>query len=69
MSRKSTLAQNIKRLRKQLKLSQEELAKKAGITYSTLIKIESGVNNNPTIKTISKIAMVLRVSIDDLIRG
>ena len=35
------LAQNIKKLRNQRKLSQEELAKKAGVTYSTLIKLES----------------------------
>mgnify|MGYP000141373747 CR=1 FL=1 len=67
MSRKSTLAQNIKKLRKRLKLSQEELAKKAGITYSTLIKIESGANDNPTIKTIKRIASTLKVKVDDLL--
>jgi len=60
------LAQNIKKLRKQHKLSQEELARKAEITYSTLIKIESGSNKNPTIKTIYKIAKVFNVTIDDL---
>lgn len=60
------LAQNIKKLRKQYSLSQEELAKKAGITYSTLIKIESGANNNPTISTLKKIASTLNVSLDDL---
>jgi len=61
------LAQNIKKFRKRLKLSQEELAKKAGITYSTLIKIESGANDNPTIKTLKKIADALNVTIDELI--
>ena len=61
------LAQNIKKLRKKHKLSQEQLAKKAGITYSTLIKIESGANDNPTIKTLIKIATTLNVSIDSLI--
>ncbi len=60
------LAQNIKKLRKQHKLSQEQLAQKAGITYSTLIKIESGANSNPTIKTIKKLAGTLRISIDKL---
>jgi transcriptional regulator with XRE-family HTH domain len=60
------LAQNIKKLRKQRKLSQEELAKKAGVTYSTLIKLESGVNKNPTIKTIQQIAAALDVSLDEL---
>jgi transcriptional regulator with XRE-family HTH domain len=61
------LAKTIKDLRKKHKISQEELAKKAGITYSTLIKIESGVNDNPTIKTIRKIADALDVSMDELV--
>ncbi len=61
------LAQNIKKLRKQHKLSQEELARKADITYSTLIKIESGANKNPTINTLQKIADALKVSIDGLV--
>jgi transcriptional regulator with XRE-family HTH domain len=62
------LAQNIKKLRNQRKLSQEELAKKAGVTYSTLIKLESGVNKNPTIKTIQQIAAALEVTLDELTR-
>ncbi len=61
------LAQNIKKLRKTHKLSQEQLAKKAGITYSTLIKIESGANDNPTIKTLKRIADALNVTIDTVI--
>ncbi len=61
------LAQTIKELRKKHKISQEELARKAGITYSTLIKIESGANDNPTIKTIKKIADTLDVSLDELV--
>ena len=61
------LSQNIKKLRKKHKLSQEQLAQKAGITYSTLIKIESGANNNPTIKTVQKIAKGLDVSLDNLL--
>ncbi len=62
------LSQNIKKLRKKHKLSQEKLAQKAGITYSTLIKIETGANDNPTIKTLMKIADALNISIDSLIR-
>jgi len=62
------LAQNIKKLRKQHDLSQEELAKKAGVTYSTLIKLESGANKNPTIKTIQQIAAALEVTLDELTR-
>jgi len=62
------LAENIKKLRRRQKISQEELAKKAGITYSTLIKLESGANDNPTIKTIKKISDALNAKIDELIR-
>lgn len=61
------LAKNIKKLRKKHKLSQEQLARKAGITYSTLIKLESGANKNPTIETLRKITNALKVGVDDLI--
>jgi len=61
------LSTNIKKLRKKCKLSQEELAKKTDITYSTILKIESGVNKNPTLETLSKIADVFKVSLDELV--
>ena len=61
------LAANIKKLRKGHHLSQEQLAKKAGITYSTLIKIESGLNKNPTLETLTKIAGAFGVKIDELV--
>ena len=61
------LAKNIKKLRKQHKLSQEQLAQKAGITYSTLIKLESGANKNPTIETAQRLASAFKVGLDDLI--
>lgn len=62
------LVENIKKFRKQRKLSQEELAQKAGITYSTLIKLESGVNKNPTVKTLQQLATALDVSLDELMQ-
>lgn len=62
------LKENIKRYRKEKNLSQEELAKKAGITYTTLTKIESGHNDNPTVKTLQQIAQALEVTLDDLMR-
>ena len=63
------LSKNIKELRKKHKLSQEQLAQKAGITYSTLIKIESGVNDNPTIKTVMKIADAFGVGMETLVKN
>jgi transcriptional regulator with XRE-family HTH domain len=61
------LSENIKKLRKQHRLSQEQLAQKAGITYSTLIKIESGPNKNPTLETLTKITNVFKIKIDELV--
>ncbi len=61
------LANNIRKFRKKNKLSQEELARKANITYSTLIKIETGVNINPTIATLTKIAKALNTTLDKLV--
>jgi len=69
MSRKiSPLAKNIKKLRKQKSLSQDRLSKLADVSNNTIIKIESGGIQNPTIKTVQKIARALDVSVDNLIK-
>ena len=69
MSREiSSLAKNIKKLRKQKGLSQDRLSKLADVSNNTIIKIESGGIQNPTIKTVQKIAKALGVKMDDLIK-
>ncbi|MCR4277383.1 MAG: helix-turn-helix domain-containing protein [Candidatus Roizmanbacteria bacterium] len=65
---KSTIAENIKKYRNKIGVSQDRLSKLADITYNTIIKIESGANKNPTIETLSKIAKALSVGVDDLIK-
>jgi transcriptional regulator with XRE-family HTH domain len=60
------LSTNIKKLRKQKKLSQDKLARLADIPYNTLVKLESGKSKNPTFGTLSKLADALEVSIDKL---
>jgi len=67
-SKESTIANNIKKYRTKLGVSQDRLSKMADITYNTIIKIESGGNQNPTIDTLSKIAKALGVGVDDLIK-
>ena len=64
----SRIADNIKKYRNKLGVSQDKLSKLADVTYNTIIKIESGVNTNPTIETLSKIAKALGVGVDDLIK-
>jgi transcriptional regulator with XRE-family HTH domain len=61
------LADNIKKFRKRKELSQDKLAKLADVTHTTLVKLESGANDNPTIKTLIKIADVLEVDLDKLV--
>jgi len=65
---KSNIADNIKKYRAKLGISQDRLSKLADVTLHTITKIESGANINPTIDTIKKIASALSVSVDDLIK-
>ena len=65
---KTTIAKNIKKLRKQRGLSQDKLSKLADISHNTIIKIESGAIQSPTMNTASKIAKALDVSLDDLMK-
>ena len=65
---KSTIADNIKKYRNKIGVSQDRLSKLADVTYNTIIKIESGANKNPTIETLAKIAKALNVRVDDLIK-
>ncbi len=62
-----TLASNIKKYRQKSGLSQDQLARKAGIPYSTFLKIESGYTLNPSIQAVLSIADALSVSIDELL--
>lgn len=61
------LSINIKKLRKQKKLSQDQLARLADIPYNTLVKIESGKSSNPTFETLSKLADAFGISLDKLV--
>ncbi len=61
------LASNIKKFRQKTGLSQDQLARKAGIPYSTFLKIESGYTPNPSIQAVVSIAEALGVSIDELV--
>ncbi len=61
------LGDNIKRLRKRKSLSQDLLARKANIPYTTLTKIESKVVKNPSVSNVAKIAKALDCKIEDLL--
>ncbi|MGL5674958.1 MAG: helix-turn-helix domain-containing protein [Cellulosilyticaceae bacterium] len=57
----------IKELRKNLKLSQKELADQCGLSISYIQQIESGKKNNPSLEALTSIADVLQVNIYSLL--
>ena len=69
MNRKEkTIGEKIKEWRKMKDLTQDALAKKADMPYTTLAKIESDVIQNPSLQTITKIADGLGISLDELVK-
>ena len=68
MTSGKVISENIKKLRTKLCLTQDDLAKKADIKYTTLMKVESGAVNKPSVQTMAKIAKALGVLIEELIK-
>ena len=67
-SSKNNIAKTIKRLREKLGISQEKLARLADVSNNTIINIEAGKQDNPTIETLKNIAKALNMPIEDLIK-
>lgn len=65
---KSTIADNMKKYRQKLGISQDVLSKRADLAFHTIAKIEAGATPNPTIETVKKIAEALEISLDDLMK-
>lgn len=60
------LGQRIRKLRKEMGITQEELAFRSKIDYSYLNQIENG-RRNPTVETVAKIARALKTSSENLL--
>ena len=63
-----TLGNNIKKYRKMLKLSQEDLAKKSNLYRNSIYNYENN-KRQPSIETLNKIATALGVTVNDLIKN
>ncbi len=61
------LGRRIKEFRNKIRISQDQLSKKANIPFSTLVKIEAGYTPNPSIETLVKIADAFGITMDELI--
>lgn len=62
------IAENVRKIRTKKDMSLEKIARLADLSLNTVVKVENGVNTNPTIETLTKIARALEVGVDDLIR-
>lgn len=61
-----SMSERMKERRKELGMTQEELARKCELTLHTISKFEQGVNTNPRLDTLLKLAENLQLSLDDL---
>jgi len=61
---KINLGKRIKKSRSKLNISQDRLAKKVNIFFSTLVKIEAGYTPNPSMETLIKIADAFEIGLD-----
>ena len=68
MAKEITIGKNVKKYRNKLGLSQEDFAKKSGVKYTTLTKIESSVIKKPSVMVMAQIAKASGVFIEDLIK-
>lgn len=59
------VGQRIKKARKELGLTQEKLAEKLNMHYTTISRIETG-SSNPPVQTINKIAKTLKIPLSEL---
>ena len=66
MSLGDRLAKNLKQLREARGLTQEQIAKLAGVPRATWTNLESG-SANPTIQVLSRAADALQVTVEELI--
>lgn len=61
------LGRNLKRIRTEKNMSQGDIARALGVDRGYISNIENG-KRNPTLATIAKIAQVLKVSADELLK-
>jgi len=68
MDIRAVVGLNVVRIRRERRLSQEELSFRVGVTRAYLSGLEAG-RRNPTVVTLSKLADGLGVDVDQLIRS
>jgi len=65
-TRQQRFAKRAKRLRLQIGLTQEKVAKKTGLTREYIARLEQGIHD-PSLSVLVKLAKVLKVKVEKLI--
>lgn len=65
----SHIGGNLRRIRDNVKLSQQELAEKSGISKAQISRIENGTQTNPSIQTVISLATALNTTMEEIIFG
>lgn len=63
------LSENLKRIRAERGISQDELAERSGVSKGQISKLEVGIQKNPVLETVVAISSALGVSIEELVFG
>jgi transcriptional regulator with XRE-family HTH domain len=63
------LPKRIRQARTDRGITQRELSKMSGVSYSTLTKLETGIIKNPSFVVIFRITKALDIRVDDLIQN
>jgi transcriptional regulator with XRE-family HTH domain len=66
MVKQKRLAMKLKKFRAVQGMTQEVLAKKAGLTQVHIARLESG-NHDPTLGTLQRLAKALKVTVGELV--
>ena len=66
--KRKTFAMNLKTLRTARGLTQVALAKKATMQQTYIAQLESGVEANPTLDTLRRLARALKVTVAELVK-
>ncbi len=62
-----TLGERVKHLRELRRMTQVELAKRAGLARSYIVLLEQGTRDNPTLNVLHKVAQGLGVGLGMLV--
>ena len=68
LTHRKVVGQNVRKFRKQARLTQEQLGEKANLTYKYVGEVERG-SVNVSLDSLMRIAKALKVRIQDLLRG